>query len=96
MAAKMLLSSKSLAGARFTMVERAPVVKQVTNGSKYFMRRKGSFMVEVREPNSSSARHNHTAAAMRTAQQLQPARSHTRVQGCRTDPLEHNWTCRQG
>jgi hypothetical protein len=42
--------SKALAGAKaMTVVQRAPTVKQVSNGSKYFMRRKGSFMVEVRQ-----------------------------------------------
>jgi len=48
MAAASLSQSRALAGCRaMTVVQRAPTVKQVSNGSKYFMRRKGSFMVEV-------------------------------------------------
>lgn len=53
----MLMSqSRALAGCRaMTMVERAPTVKQVSNGSKYFMRKKGSFMVEVRDREAAAA-----------------------------------------
>ena len=43
-----LSQSRALAGCKaMTMVQRTPTVKQVSNGSKYFMRKKGSFMVEV-------------------------------------------------
>jgi hypothetical protein len=42
--------SRALAGSKaMTVVQRVPTVKQVSNGSKYFMRRNGSFMVEVRQ-----------------------------------------------
>ncbi len=45
-----LSQSRALAGCKaMTMVQRTPTVKQVSNGSKYFMRKKGSFMVEVRQ-----------------------------------------------
>jgi len=55
MAAASLSQSRALAGCRaMTVVQRAPTVKQVSNGSKYFMRRKGSFMVEVRGSNCFS------------------------------------------
>jgi hypothetical protein len=43
-----LSQSRALAGSKaMTVVQRAPSIKQVSNGSKYFMKRNGSFMVEV-------------------------------------------------
>jgi hypothetical protein len=40
--------SRVMAGSRMSIVSSQQSVKQVSNGAKYFMRRKNSYMVEVR------------------------------------------------
>jgi hypothetical protein len=57
-----LSQSRTLAGSHaMTMVHRSQAAKPVSNGSKYFMKRDASFMVEVRgRPSDCAGSSSHT------------------------------------